>query len=95
MEYDPPGTDVTPPARPKSLGLRRLALFYTTVQTVFGVWLFMMPLLDMGIAGLKSPMGMMAPVGSLLRHWGYGLVLAFLVPAPGEAPSPTPERAGL
>ncbi|GBC85466.1 hypothetical protein HRbin11_01916 [bacterium HR11] len=70
-------------------------LFYITVQTVFGVWLFMMPLLDMGIAGLKSPMGMMAPVGSILRHWGYGLVLAFLVPVPEAVPSPAPERAGL
>jgi hypothetical protein len=68
------------------------ALFYITVQTVFGVWLFMMPLLDMGVAGLQSPMGMMAPVGSLLRHWGYGLVLAFFVPA---SEIPASERAGL
>lgn len=52
------------------------ALTYITVQTVFGVWLFMMPLLDMGVGGLK--MGALVPVMALVRHWGYGLTLAGL-----------------
>jgi hypothetical protein len=54
------------------------ALTFITVQTVFGVWLFMNPLLDMGIAGLKA--GVMAPVVSLIRHWAFGLTVAFLYP---------------
>lgn len=54
------------------------ALTYITAETVFGVWLFMMPLLDMGVAGVK--MSAMVPVMSLVRHWGYGLALASLYP---------------
>lgn len=54
------------------------ALTYITAETVFGVWLFMMPMLDMGLAGLK--VGALVPVMSLLRHWGYGAVLAWLYP---------------
>ncbi len=54
------------------------ALTFVSIQTVFGVWLFMLPLLDAGIAGLK--MSAMMPVITLVRHWGYGLVLAWLVP---------------
>lgn len=52
------------------------ALTYITVQTIFGVWLFMMPLLGMGVAGLGK--GALIPVFSLARHWGYGLTLAWL-----------------
>lgn len=59
------------------------ALTYITAQTVFGVWLFLMPLLGQGIAGLATG-GVAAPVVSLLRHWGYGLALAWLYPVPGE-----------
>jgi len=70
------------------------ALTYITVQTVFGVWLFMNPLLDMGIAGLKT--GPMAPVVSLVRHWAFGLTLAFLYPvakaAAGVRASPSMAR---
>lgn len=54
------------------------ALTYVTVQTVFGVWLFLNPLVGMGIAGLEA--GAMAPVGSPIRHWAFGLVLAWLYP---------------
>ncbi len=54
------------------------ALTYASIQTVFGAWLFMLPLLDAGIAGLK--ISAMMPVLTLVRHWGYGLVLAWLVP---------------
>lgn len=57
------------------------ALTYITAETVFGVWLFMMPLLDMGVAGLK--VSALVPVMSLVRHWGYGLVLASLYPLQG------------
>jgi hypothetical protein len=61
------------------------ALTYITIQTVFGVWLFMMPLLDMGVAGLK--VSALLPVVSLLRHWGYGLALGWLAPLPQQVPS--------
>lgn len=54
------------------------AFTYITAETVFGVWLFMLPLLDLGVAGLK--LGPLVPVITLLRHWGYGLVLAWLIP---------------
>jgi hypothetical protein len=54
----------------------------------------MNPLLDMGVAGLKA--GLMAPVVSLIRHWAFGLTLAFLYPvadAVSEArPTPTTTR---
>lgn len=60
-------------------------LTYMTIQTVFGVWLFMMPLLDMGVAGIK--VSAMVPVVSLIRHWGFGLVLGWLCPDPQSAGS--------
>lgn len=70
------------------------ALTFVTAQTVFGVWLFMNPLLDMGIAGLKA--GPMTPVVSLVRHWAFGLTIAYLYPVakavtgalPAAPPSP-------
>jgi hypothetical protein len=52
------------------------ALQFITVQTVFGVWLFMMPIAGMGALGLG--MGAMMPVIALLRHWAYGLVLGLI-----------------
>jgi nicotinamidase-related amidase len=54
------------------------ALTYITIQTVLGVFLFMFPLLDMGIAGLGA--GIVVPFIALIRHWVFGLVLAALVP---------------
>lgn len=54
------------------------ALTYITAQTVFGVWLFMLPLLGMGPAGLGA--SAMVPVMTLVSHWGYGLALAWLYP---------------
>lgn len=56
------------------------ALTFITIQTIFGVWLFMLPLLDAGVAGLK--MGAMMPVITMVRHWAYGLTLAWLYPLP-------------
>lgn len=60
------------------------ALTFITIQTVFGVWLFMMPLLGMGVAGLA--IGPLVPVFSLIRHWGYGATLALLYPLPESVP---------
>ena len=54
------------------------ALTYITIQTVLGVFLFMFPLLDMGVAGLGA--GIAVPFIALIRHWVFGLVLAALVP---------------
>ncbi|MDV6013623.1 DUF2938 domain-containing protein [Haloechinothrix sp. LS1_15] len=54
------------------------ALMFMTVQTVLGVWLFLQPLLGMGIAGLEA--GPLVPVISLAGHWAFGLVLAVLYP---------------
>jgi hypothetical protein len=57
---------------------------FMTVQTIMGVWLFMMPMMGMGIAGIESPMGIMLGLLSLVRHWAFGivagLVYAQLVP---------------
>lgn len=61
------------------------ALTYITAETIFGVWLFMMPLLGMGADGLSA--GVMVPVMSLVRHWGYGAALAWLYPLSQEVPS--------
>jgi hypothetical protein len=49
------------------------AVQFATVQTVFGVWLFMMPVMGMGPLGLK--MGAMMPMMALIRHWVYGAVM--------------------
>ena len=49
------------------------ALTYITVQTVFGVYLFMLPMLGLGVFGLEA--GLLLPVFSMLRHWAYALVV--------------------
>ena len=54
------------------------ALTYITAETVFGVWLFMLPLLGAGIAGIEVSAAM--PFITLARHWAFGLVLAALIP---------------
>lgn len=51
-------------------------LTYMLAEEIFGVWLFLTPLLGMGIAGLKA--GPMTPVISLAKHLVFGLVVAFL-----------------
>ena len=61
------------------------ALTYITVETVFGVWLFMLPLLDLGVAGVNA--SAMFRVITLVRHWGYGVVLGWLAPVPQAAPA--------
>jgi hypothetical protein len=61
------------------------ALTYITVETVFGVWLFILPLLDLGVAGVNA--SAMFPVITLVSHWGYGVVLWWLAPVPQPAPA--------
>lgn len=71
---------------------------FMTVQTILGVWLFMMPMMGMGIAGVESPMGIMLGLGSLVRHWAFGIVAGVaygqLVPrfAEGAVREPRGER---
>ncbi len=73
------------------------ALTYMTAQTVFGVWLFMLPLLGMGPAGLGA--SSMVPIRTLVSHWGYGLALAVLYPLTGQGVlsrrSPAPAARGV
>jgi hypothetical protein len=42
-------------------------LSYITVETVFGVWLFMLALLDLGVADVNA--SAMFPAITLVRHW--------------------------
>ncbi len=49
---------------------------FITVQTVVGVWLFMLPLLDMGFAGLGA--NSMLPIITLARHYAYAVPLILL-----------------
>ncbi len=63
------------------------AFTYITAETVLGVWLFMAPLLGMGIAGVNGPMGAMFAIVSLVRHWVYAIALAVFIPVPAAAPS--------
>ena len=60
---------------------------YITVQTILGVWLFMLPLLGAGIAGIDADPWL--PAISLLRHLAFALPLILLLrPADGPATSP-------
>jgi hypothetical protein len=68
------------------------ALTYILVQQVFGVWLFLNPILGMGIAGLKA--GPMAAVVSLVKHVAFALIIAWLYPvAPVDAAGAAPAAA--
>ncbi|MEX2531859.1 MAG: hypothetical protein WD960_13910 [Gemmatimonadota bacterium] len=62
---------------------------FMTVQTILGVWLFMLPMMGMGIAGIESPMGITLGLLSLVRHWVFGIVVAVvyaqLVPRMADA----------
>lgn len=52
-------------------------LIFVTAETIALVWLFMLPLLGAGVAGIEqSPM---APVVTLLRHFAFALPLIFWV----------------
>ncbi|MFW6039001.1 MAG: hypothetical protein ACOC9P_00810 [bacterium] len=54
------------------------AMQFITIQVIFGVWLFMMPLMDAGAFGLE--MGIMMPIGALLRHWVFAAVAGLVYP---------------
>lgn len=64
---------------------------FVSAHTVFGVWLFMLPLLDMGFAGLA--VSAMIPVITLARHWAYASVLAVLDPSAGWVDAGAPGEA--
>ncbi len=51
-------------------------LLFISIQTVVIVWLFMFPMLDLGIGGIKG--GMMMPIASLMRHWVFAVPMIFL-----------------
>ncbi|MCZ6674694.1 MAG: hypothetical protein O7C75_17330, partial [Verrucomicrobia bacterium] len=53
-------------------------LSFTTVQLVMIVWLFMYPLLGLGIAGLEA--GYTPAIASLVRHYLYMVPLILLLP---------------
>ncbi len=67
------------------------ALTYTTLETVFAVWLTLFPLLGAGVAGIGA--GPLMPVIALARHWAYGLTLAWLYPLDQSIPSGTLARS--
>lgn len=58
------------------------ALQFITLQTIFGIWFFMFPLLDMGAMGLE--MGAMMPVMALVRHWMFAIAVGILYPVLSE-----------
>jgi len=50
---------------------------FVAAETVALVWLFMLPLLGAGVAGInQSPM---APVVTMLRHFAFAVPLVFIV----------------
>jgi len=50
---------------------------FVTAETIALVWLFMLPLLGAGVAGIEQ--GPMTPVVTLLRHFAFALPLVFIV----------------
>jgi hypothetical protein len=58
------------------------ALQYITLQTIFGIWFFMFPLLDMGAMGLQA--GTLMPLMTLITHWTYGLIVGLTYPILAE-----------
>lgn len=52
-------------------------LIFVTAETIALVWLFMLPLLGAGVAGLNQ--SAMTPVVTLLRHLAFAVPLIFLV----------------
>ena len=52
-------------------------LLFVTAETIALVWLFMLPLLGAGVAGID--MSPMMPIITLVRHLVYALPLIFLI----------------
>jgi hypothetical protein len=67
------------------------ALTFFTLETVFGIWLFMLPLAGLGPLGLK--MGIMFPIIILVRHWILALVVGFVNPIPATATAVMDQQA--
>jgi hypothetical protein len=68
------------------------AIQFITIQTIFGVWFFMFPLLGMGPLGLE--MGTMMPVMALIRHWMYAIPVGILYPSLAEKLEPGVRLSG-
>ncbi len=68
-------------------------LTYMFIQQIFGVWLFLNPILGTGIMGLK--VGPMAPVISLAKHLAFGLVIAWLYPVTAQRTSGAERSAAI
>lgn len=66
-------------------------LTFFTLETVFGIWMFMLPLLGLGPLGLK--MGALFPLVILVRHWILGVVVATVNPVGTENDKPAVEPA--
>lgn len=60
------------------------ALTFVSAETVFGVYLFMFPLLGAGIGGVG--LGAIVPVIVMARHWVFGVVLAAVLPSDASVP---------
>lgn len=52
-------------------------ILFVVAETIALVWLFMLPLLGAGVAGLE--MSPMTPIVTLLRHLAYAIPLIFLI----------------
>lgn len=50
---------------------------FITAETIALVWLFMLPLLGAGVAGIEQ--SSMTPVVTLLRHFAFAIPLVFIV----------------
>jgi hypothetical protein len=73
----------------------RRALTYMTVEAIVGAWLIALPLAGVGLADLIAEP--LLPFLILVRHWGYGLVLAGVYTRPEpirSAPTPGPAIIG-
>ncbi|OUR94623.1 hypothetical protein A9Q87_03030 [Flavobacteriales bacterium 34_180_T64] len=53
------------------------AIIFVIAETVALVWLFMLPLLGAGVAGLD--MSPMMPIITIIRHLAYAIPLIFLI----------------
>jgi hypothetical protein len=61
-------------------------LTYMTIEGIIGAWLIALPLAGFGLADLvEDPL---VPLITLVRHWGYGLVLGWIYPFPERSQSP-------
>ncbi len=68
-------------------------LTYMVIQQIFGIWLFLNPILGTGIMGLKA--GPMAPVISLAKHLAFGLVIAWMYPVTAASATGTGRSAAV